>query len=145
MSISKALEEIVKDVGTSGDHDIDQFHLDHISNDIAHPARDHRSGQPQKDNAGRILEHLSENFKTFEEVSALKRSVLEGLNQIEKAFRLFEVDMLNGLLKKFGFLFFHLCRQADEFLRKLSNKNREVKENDPSLTPKLLDIWNEMR
>jgi hypothetical protein len=71
--------------------------------------------------------------------------VLEGLDQIEKASRLFEVYMLNGLLKKFGFPFFHLCCETDEFLRKLSNKNREVKENDPFFTPKLLDIWNEMR
>jgi hypothetical protein len=43
--------------------------------------------------------------------------------------------MLNGLPKKLGFPFFHLCRQADEFLRKLPNKNREVKENDSSFTP----------
>jgi len=64
--------------------------------------------------------------------------VLEGLNQIEKAFRLFEVYMANGLLKKFGFPFFHLCRRAGEFLRKLSNKNREVKENDSSFIPNCL-------
>lgn len=77
--------------------------------------------------------------------------------------------MLNGLLKKFGFPFLHLGRQrdgvamqalqhrayspagTDEFLRKLSDKDREVKENDSSSYPcyprdsKLLDIWNEMR
>jgi len=70
----------------------------------------------------------------------LKRSVLEGLDQIEKTFRLFNIHMLNGLLKKFGSPFFHLFCQTDEFLRKLSNKNREVKENDPSLTPNSLDI-----
>jgi hypothetical protein len=137
MPISKTLEEIVKDVGAGGDHDIDQFHFDHISNDVAHPSRNHRPRQPQKDDAGRILKHLSENFKTSEEVSALKRSVLEGLDQIEKTCRLFEVYMLDRSLKKFGFSFFHLCRQADEFLRKLSNKNREVKENDPFLTPQI--------
>jgi hypothetical protein len=131
MSISKALEEIVKDVGTRGDDDIDQFHFDHIPNDVAHPSWDHRPGQTQKDDAGRILEHLLENFKTSKEISALKRRVLEGLHQIEKAFCLFEADMLDGLLKEFGFPFFHLCCQRDEFLRKLSNKNREVKENDP--------------
>ena len=52
--------------------------------------------------------------------------------------------MLNGLVKEFGFPFLHLCprgpeapllpRQAfgvdEEFPRKLSNKNGEVKEND---------------
>jgi len=46
--------------------------------------------------------------------------------------------MLNRLLKKFGFPFFHLCRQADEFLRKLSNKNKEVKENDSYFVPNCL-------
>jgi hypothetical protein len=75
----------------------------------------------------------------------LKRSVLESLDQIEKAFRFFEVDMLNGLVKKFGFPFSHLGCQTDEFLRKLSNKNGEVKGNDLFPTPKLLDICNEMR
>jgi len=40
--------------------------------------------------------------------------------------------MLNRLMKKFGFPFFHLCSQADAFLRKLPNKNKEVKENDSS-------------
>jgi len=40
--------------------------------------------------------------------------------------------MLDRLLKKFGFPFFHLNRQVNEFLRKLSNKNKEVKENDSS-------------
>jgi hypothetical protein len=43
--------------------------------------------------------------------------------------------MLNRLLKEFGFPFFHLGRRGDEFLRKLSNKNREVKENDSSVKP----------
>jgi len=38
--------------------------------------------------------------------------------------------MLNGLLKKFGFPFSHHDRHEDEFLRKLSNKNKEVKKND---------------
>jgi len=43
--------------------------------------------------------------------------------------------MLNRLLKKLGFPIFHLGRQAKEFLRKLSNKNREVKKNDSSFVP----------
>jgi hypothetical protein len=43
--------------------------------------------------------------------------------------------MLDRLLKKFGFPFFHLNRQVNEFLRKLSNKNKEVKENDSSFVP----------
>jgi hypothetical protein len=90
MPISEAFENIVKNVGTGGNDDIDQLHLDHISDDLAHPARDHRPGQPQKDDTGGIREHLSENFKTLKEVSALKGSILEGLNQVEKAFRLFE-------------------------------------------------------
>jgi len=46
--------------------------------------------------------------------------------------------MLNRLMKKFRFPFFHLCGQADEFLRKLSNKNKEVKENDSSFVPNCL-------
>jgi hypothetical protein len=40
--------------------------------------------------------------------------------------------MLNGLLKKFRILSLHLRHGVDEFLRKLSNKNGEVKENDSS-------------
>jgi hypothetical protein len=91
MSISKALEKIVKNVGTGGDDHIDQFHLDHISDDLAHPAWDHRPGQPDEDDALRIIEHFPKNFKTFEDISALKRGVLEGFDQIEKAFRPSEV------------------------------------------------------
>ena len=67
--------------------------------------------------------------------------------------------MLNGLVKEFGFPFLHLCPQGpeapllpktgsgvgEEFPRKLSNKNGEVKENDIPFYPKLLDIWDEMR
>jgi hypothetical protein len=77
----------MKDVSTCGNDYIDQLHLDHLADHSAHPARDHRPGQAQKDNAGRIIEHFSKDFKTFENISALKRSILEGLNQIEKAFR----------------------------------------------------------
>jgi hypothetical protein len=91
MSISKALKKIMKDVGTGGNDHINQFHLDHIADHLAHPARDHRPGQPHEDDAGRIVEHLSKNFKTFKDISALKRGVLEGFYQIEKAFRPSEV------------------------------------------------------
>jgi len=91
MSISKALKKIVKDVGTRGDDHVDQFHLDHIADHPAHPTRDHGPGQPDEDNAGRIIKHLLKNFKTFKDISALKGGVLEGSDQIEKAFRLFEV------------------------------------------------------
>jgi hypothetical protein len=57
--------------------------------------------------------------------------------------------MLNGLLKKLGFPFFHLCRKADEFLRKLPDKNREVKGNDsssaiPRLTRQRESSWREI-
>jgi hypothetical protein len=81
----------MKDVSTGGDDYIDQFHLDHLADHSAHPARDHRPGQPQKDKAGRIIEHFSKDFKTFKDISALKRGMLEGLNQIEKVFRRFEI------------------------------------------------------
>ena len=91
MSISKALKKIMKDVGTGGDDHIDQFHLDHITDHLAHPARNHRPGQSHEDNAGWIIEHLSKNFKTFKDISALKGGVLEGLDQIEKAFCPFEI------------------------------------------------------
>ena len=47
--------------------------------------------------------------------------------------------MLNGLLKEFRFLAFHLRHRRDEFLRKLSNKNGEVKENDLSCCVCALD------
>ncbi len=91
MSISKALKKIVKDVGTRGNDHVDQFHFDHITDHPAHPARDHSPGQPHEDNAGRILKHLLKNVKTFKNISALKRGVLEGSDQIEEAFRPFEV------------------------------------------------------
>jgi len=81
----------VKHVGTGGNDHVDQFHIDHIADDPAHPPRDHRPGQSDEDDAGRIVKHLSKNFKTFEDISALKRGVLESLDKIEKAFRPFEV------------------------------------------------------
>jgi hypothetical protein len=46
--------------------------------------------------------------------------------------------MLDRLLKKLRFPFFHLGRRAKEFLRKLSNKNREVKQNDSPFVPNSL-------
>jgi hypothetical protein len=82
MPISKPFKKIMKYVSTRGDDHVDQFHFDHISDHPAHPPRDHCPGQPQKDDAGRIIEHLSKNIKTFKNISALKGCVLEGLNQI---------------------------------------------------------------
>jgi hypothetical protein len=81
----------VKHVRSGGDDHIDQSPLDHLADHPAHPPGDHRPGQPQKDNAGRIIEHRSKNFKTFKDVSALKRGVLESVDQIEKAFRSFGI------------------------------------------------------
>jgi hypothetical protein len=100
MPISKVLEEVVKQIGAGGDDHINQFHLNHIANHPAHPARDHRPRQPQKDDTGWINEHLSKNFETFKNIPALKGGVLEGLDQIEKVFDPFEIYMLNRLLKK---------------------------------------------
>jgi len=91
MSISKALKKIMKDVGTGGDDHINQFHLDHIADHPAHPAWDHGPRQPHENNAGWIIEHLLKNLKTLKDISALKGGVLEGLDQIEKAFRPFEI------------------------------------------------------
>jgi hypothetical protein len=85
MSVTETFEEVVEDIGTRRDNHIDQFHPDHIGNHLAHSARDHRSGEPQEDNALRILEHLPKDFEAFEDIPALKGGVLEGLNQIEKA------------------------------------------------------------
>jgi hypothetical protein len=101
MSISKILEEVMKDIGARGDDHINQLHLNHIPDHPAYPARDHRPGQSQKDDTGWIIEHLSKNFETFKNIPALKGGVSEGLNQIEKVFDPFEIYMLNGLLKKF--------------------------------------------
>jgi hypothetical protein len=91
VSISKALEKIVKDVRAGGDDHIHQLHLDHISDHPAHPTRDHCPGQTHKDNALRVLEHFQENFKTLKNVSALKRGALEGFDQVEKAFGFLEI------------------------------------------------------
>jgi hypothetical protein len=86
MSIAKAFKKIMEDVGTGGDDHIDHFHLNHITDYPAHPAWNHRAGQPDEDNAGRIIEHFSKNVITLEDISTLKGGVLEGLNQIKKAF-----------------------------------------------------------
>jgi len=80
MSISKILEDIMEDVGAGGDDHIDQLCLNHIPDYLTHSARNHGSGQPQEDNAGGIIEHLSKNFVTFKDIPALKRGMLEGLN-----------------------------------------------------------------
>jgi len=101
MSISKILEEVVKDIRTGGDDHINQFHLDHITDHPAHPPRDHRPRQPQEDDTGRIIEHLSKNFETFKNIPTLKGSVLEGLDQIEKILDPFEIYLLYRFLKKF--------------------------------------------
>jgi hypothetical protein len=91
MSIPKALEKIVKDIGTRGDDDVDQLHFNHITDHLAHPTWDHCARQPDEDNTSRIAEHFSENFKTFEDIAALKRGMLEGSDQIEKVIRPFEI------------------------------------------------------
>src|SRR5512137_360141 len=91
VSISKALEEIVKDVRAGGDDHINQLHLDHISDHPAHPARDHRPRKTHKDNAPRVFEHFQKNFKTLKNVSALKRGASEGFDQVEKTFGFLEI------------------------------------------------------
>lgn len=40
--------------------------------------------------------------------------------------------MPDRLLKKFGSPFSHLCRHTHEFLRNVSDKDEEVKQNDSS-------------
>jgi hypothetical protein len=98
----------MEDVGARGDEDIDQLHLNHIPDHPSHPARDHGSGQSQKDNAGRIAQHLSKHLKTFKEIPALERGVLKGLDQIVKTPGLFHIERPNGLVKKGRFSsFFH--------------------------------------
>jgi hypothetical protein len=84
MPISKTLEKIMEHVSPRRDNHVDQFHPDHIGDYPTHPARDHRSGEPQEDEALRILEHLSEDFVTFVDIPALKGGVLKSLDQIEK-------------------------------------------------------------
>jgi hypothetical protein len=81
--ISKTFEKVMEDVSTSGDDHIDQFHLDHTPDHLAHPTWNHRSGDPQKDNTGRIREHLLEDFETFEDIPTLKRGISKVLDQIE--------------------------------------------------------------
>jgi hypothetical protein len=108
MSISEALKEVVEDIGARGDEDIDQLHLDHIADHPSHPARDHGSGQSQKDDTGGIAQHLLKHLKTFEEIPALERGVLEGLHQIVKTLRLFHIERANGMVEKGRFpSFFH--------------------------------------
>jgi hypothetical protein len=38
---SKPLEKVVKHIGPGRDDDIDQLHLDHVMDDLSHPAGDH--------------------------------------------------------------------------------------------------------
>lgn len=91
----------MEDVGARGDDYIDQFHLNHIADHLAHPARNHRTRQPQEDDALGITEHLSENFKAFKNIPALKRGVLKGLNQIEKVLDAVEIEMPDRFFKNF--------------------------------------------
>jgi len=91
MSISKVLEEVMKDIGAGGDDYVNQFHLDHIADHPAHPARDHCPGQPKKDDTGRIIEHLLKHFETFKNIPALKGGMSEGSDKIEKTFCFLEV------------------------------------------------------
>jgi hypothetical protein len=91
MPISKTLEEIMEHVRTRGDDRVDQFHPNHIGDHSTHPAWDHRSGEPQEDEALRILEHLSEDFVTFVDIPALKGGVLKSLDQIEKVLNFLEI------------------------------------------------------
>jgi hypothetical protein len=91
MPIPKTFEQVMEDVGACGDKHIDQFHPDHVADHLAHPPRNHCAGEPQKDDAPGILQHLSKNFKAFKDVSALERGVLEGLDQIEKVLDPFKI------------------------------------------------------
>jgi hypothetical protein len=81
----------MEDIGTRGDDHIDQFHPDHIGDNLAHATGDHRSGEAQEDDALRIFEHLPEDFKASVDISALKGGMLECLNQVEKVLNPFEV------------------------------------------------------
>ncbi len=83
MTISKTLEDIMEDVRTGGNEHINQFHLDHIPDDLAHSARNHGAGESQENNTVRITKHLAIDFETLEDIPALKRGVLKGLDQIE--------------------------------------------------------------
>ncbi len=91
----------MEDISTRGDDHIDQFHPDHIADHSAHPPWDHGSGETQKDDALRIIKHLSENFKAFKDIPALKRGVLEGLDQIEQGLNPIEIQMPDRFLKNF--------------------------------------------
>jgi hypothetical protein len=91
MPVPKTFEDVVEHIGTRGDDRINQFHLDHIGDHLAHATGDHRSGQTQEDNALGIPEHLSEDFKASVDISTLKGSMLEGLNQVEKAVNPLEI------------------------------------------------------
>jgi len=91
MPVAKTFEEVVEHIGTRGNDHINQFHPDHIGDDLAHATGDHRSGETQEDDAPGIPEHLSEDFKASVDVPALKGGMLEGLNQVEKAMNSLEV------------------------------------------------------
>jgi hypothetical protein len=99
MLIPKTLEEVMEDVGSCRNEDIDQPHLDHIADHSAHAARDHRSGEAEEDDAFRVIEHLPEDLKTFINIPALKRGVLKGLDQIEEGLDPLEIQMSNRFPK----------------------------------------------
>jgi hypothetical protein len=95
--IPTTLEDVVEHIRAGRDDHVNQFHLDHVVDHIAHPAGNHRTGQPEEDDARGITEHLSEHFKTFKHVPTLKRGMLKGLNKIQKGVRLLEIQMTNGI------------------------------------------------
>jgi hypothetical protein len=91
MPVPKIFEEVVENIGTRGDDHINEPHLNHIGDHLAHATGDHRSRETQEDDAFRILEHLPEDFKASVDISALKGGMLERLNQVGKALNTFEV------------------------------------------------------
>jgi len=98
---SESLEKIVKDIGAGRDNDVDQFHFDHIMDHFAHAARDHGSGQTEKDEAPRVSEHLSIGLKALIDVPTLKRGMSKGLNHLVEGMNLLKIQMLNRTTQKF--------------------------------------------
>jgi len=91
MPVSATFKDIVEDIGTGGDDHIDQFHLDHVTDDPPHPPWDHCSGQAQENDTRRIFQHVSKDLIAFKNIPALERSMLEGLDQIEDAIDFCEI------------------------------------------------------
>jgi len=120
MPIPIAFKEIMKDIRSRRDDDIDQISTNHLADDFAHPTRDHRSGEAKEDDALRVSEHLLKDIITSMDAPALKGGMFEGSDQIEETPGLRGVQMSDGLSEIFLPAFLHESLQGRSILAEIN-------------------------